>query len=115
MIFQLSGTQIVGPAERIFTRVSALIKTWAIWRTSILDEIDKNTKFCQIRLLNNIARYNLIYTKYRQMAFQSPVDGTPICPNQQSLGTPGQTKVSGDHYWKFIVYQPNMYSETWKN
>ena len=29
MVFQLSGTQIVGPAERI--------KTWVIWRTSVLE------------------------------------------------------------------------------
>ena len=49
-----------------------------------------------IRLLNNIARYNLIDTKYHQMAFWSPSDGAPISPYQQSFGTPGQTKVSGD-------------------
>ena len=51
----------------------------------------------KIQLYNNIARYNLIDTKYRQMAFQSPSDGAMICPYQQSFGTPGQTKVSGDH------------------
>ena len=43
-----------------------------------------------------MARYNLIDTKYRQMAFQSPSDGALISPNQQSFGTPGQRKVSGD-------------------
>ena len=43
-----------------------------------------------------MARYNLIDTKYRQMAFQSPSDGTTISPYQQSFGAPGQTKVSGD-------------------
>jgi len=31
------------------------------------------------------------------MAFQSPSDGAPISPIQQSFGTPGQTKVSGDY------------------
>ena len=30
------------------------------------------------------------------MAFQSPSDGATISFNQQSFGTPGQTKVSGD-------------------
>ena len=45
---------------------------------------------------NNIARYNLINSKYCQMEFQSPSDGAPISPHQQSFGTPGQTKVSGD-------------------
>ena len=34
---------------------------------------------------------------YRQMAFQSLLDDALISPNQQSFGTPGQTKVSGDH------------------
>ena len=33
---------------------------------------------------------------YRQMAFQSLLDDALISPNQQSFGTPGQTKVSGD-------------------
>ena len=50
-----------------------------------------------IRLLNNIARYNLIDTKYRQMAFWSPSDGAPISPYQPSFGTSGQKKVSGDN------------------
>ena len=45
---------------------------------------------------NNIARYNLIDTKYWQMAFGSLSDGTPISPYQQSFGAPGQTKVSGE-------------------
>ena len=49
-----------------------------------------------IETYNNIARQNLIDTKYRQIAFQSPSDGAPISPNQPSFGTPGQTKVSGD-------------------
>ena len=49
-----------------------------------------------IEMYNNMARYNLIDTKYRQMAFRSPSDGAPISPYQQSFGTPGQTKVSGD-------------------
>ena len=49
-----------------------------------------------IQLYNNIAWYNLIDTKYHQMAFQSPSDGHPISPYLQSFGTPGQTKVSGD-------------------
>ena len=48
-------------------------------------------------LYNNIARYNLINTKYRQMAFRSPSDGALISPYQISFGTPGQTKVSADH------------------
>ena len=51
----------------------------------------------EIETHNNIARYNLIDTKHRQMAFQSLSDGAPISPYQQSFGTPGQTKVSGDH------------------
>ena len=51
--------------------------------------------------MNNIAaRYNLIDTKYHQMAFQSPSDGAPISPNQPSFGIPGQTKVSGDRQWE---------------
>ena len=49
-----------------------------------------------IETYNNIARYNLIETKYHQMAFQSPSDGALISPYQQSFGTPGQTKVSSD-------------------
>ena len=49
-----------------------------------------------IERYNNIARYNLIDTKYRQMAFRSPSDGAPISSNQPSFGIPGQTKVSGD-------------------
>ena len=49
-----------------------------------------------IETYNNIARYNLIDTKYPQMAFRSPSDGALISPNQPSFGTPGQTKVSGD-------------------
>ena len=44
----------------------------------------------------NMARYNLIDTKYHQMVFRSPSDGTPIISNQPSFGNPGQTKVSGD-------------------
>jgi hypothetical protein len=48
------------------------------------------------QLYNNIARGNLIDTKYRQMAFWSPSDVAPISPIQQSFGTPGQTKVSDD-------------------
>ena len=43
-----------------------------------------------------MARYNLIATKYHQMAFRSPSDGALISPNQQSFETPCQTKVSGD-------------------
>ena len=35
-------------------------------------------------------------TKYSQMVFRSLSDGAPISPYQQSFGTPGQTKVSGD-------------------
>ena len=42
-----------------------------------------------------MARYNVIDTKDRQMAFQS-LSVTPISPFQQSFGTPGPTKVSGD-------------------
>jgi hypothetical protein len=42
-------------------------------------------------------RQNLIDTKYCQMAFRSPSNGAPISPIQQSFGTPGQTKVSGDN------------------
>ena len=44
--------------------------------------------------INNIARHNLIDTKYRQMVFQS-LGGVVVAT---SLGTPGQTKVSGDHH-----------------
>ena len=43
-----------------------------------------------------MTRYNLIDTKYCQMALRSPSDGAPISPYQRSFGTPGQTKVSGD-------------------
>ena len=50
----------------------------------------------QIETYNNMARYNLIDTKYRQVVFQSPSNGAPISPYQQSFGTPGQTNVSGD-------------------
>ena len=50
-----------------------------------------------IETYNNMARYNLIDTKYRQMVFRSLSDGAPISPYQWSFGTPGQTKVSGDH------------------
>ena len=49
-----------------------------------------------IETYNNMARYNLIDTKYRQMVFWSPSDGAPISPYQRYFGTPGQTKVSGD-------------------
>ena len=49
-----------------------------------------------IETYNNMARYNLIDTKYRQISFRSLSDGAPISPYQQSFGTPGQTKVSGD-------------------
>ena len=56
----------------------------------------KQLSFYEIETYNNIARYNLINTKYHQMAFQSPSDGALISPNQPSFGTPGQTKVSGD-------------------
>ena len=42
-----------------------------------------------------MARCNVIDTKDRQMAFQS-LSVTPISPFQQSFGTPGPTKVSGD-------------------
>ena len=52
------------------------------------------------RLYNNIARYNLINTKYSQMVFLSPSDGAPISPNQQFFGIPGQTKVSGNRQWE---------------
>ena len=61
----------------------------------------------EIDKINNIARYNLINTKYRQVVFQSPSNGAPISPNQHSFGTPGQTKVSGDRQ-KFVVLQPNL-------
>ena len=43
-----------------------------------------------------MASYNLIDTKYRQMAFRSLSNDTPISPYEKSFGTPGQTKVSGD-------------------
>ena len=64
------------------------------------------------RTYNNIARYNLIDTKYRQMAFRSQSDGAPISPYQQSFGTPGQTKVSGDparkrQSMKFVIQYGN--------
>ena len=49
-----------------------------------------------IEMYNKIAKYNLIDTKYCQMAFQSTSDDAPISPIQQSFGTPSQTKVSGD-------------------
>ena len=49
-----------------------------------------------IETYSNMARYDLIYTKYCQMAFQSPSDGAPISLYQQSFGTHSQTKVSGD-------------------
>ena len=42
--------------------------------------------------INKIARYNLIDTKYCQMAFRSAT--APVVA--RFLGTPGQTKVSGD-------------------
>ena len=42
-----------------------------------------------------MARYNVIDTKDCQMAFRS-LSVTPISPYQQSFGTPGQTKMSGD-------------------
>ena len=47
-----------------------------------------------------MARYDLINTKYCQMAFQSPSDGALISPIQQSFEIPGQTKVSGDRQRK---------------
>ena len=55
---------------------------------------------------NNIARYNLINSKYRQMEFQSPSDGAPISPYHQSFGTPGQTKVSGEicYYYSQLFF-----------
>jgi hypothetical protein len=56
----------------------------------------KIISYIGIETYNNIARYNIIDTKYCQMAFRSPSDGAPISPNQPSFGTPGQTKVSGD-------------------
>ena len=64
--------------------------------------------FYKIETHNNIARYNLIDTKYRQMAFRSPSDGASISSHPQSFGTPGQTKVSGDRqrettHEKFVV------------
>ena len=34
-----------------------------------------------------MARYNLIHTKYRQTAFRSPAEGTPLSPYQRSFGT----------------------------
>ena len=52
--------------------------------------------FAQIETYNNIARYNLIDTKYSQIAFRSLSDGAQISPYHRSFGTPGQTKVSGD-------------------
>ena len=36
-----------------------------------------------VQLYNNIARCNLIDTKYRQMVFRSPSDGAPISPIQR--------------------------------
>ena len=50
----------------------------------------------------NMARYNLIDIKYRQMAFWSLSDGALISPYQQSFGTPGQTKQSGDRQREII-------------
>ena len=84
------------------------------------------------RTYNNIARYNLIDTKYRQMAFRSPSDGAPISPYQQFFGTPGQTKVSGDRQRetthevccsaakycmkeKDLIFQTSTESEGYKN
>ena len=58
-----------------------------------------------------MASYNLIDTKYRQMAFWSQSDGAAISPYQQSFGNPGQTKVSCDARWrqpmKFVVISLN--------
>ena len=34
-----------------------------------------------------MTRYNLIHTKYRQTAFRSPAEGTPLSPYQRSFGT----------------------------
>ena len=42
-----------------------------------------------------MASYNLIDTKYRQMAFRSLSNDTPISPYEKSF-TPGQIKVRGD-------------------
>ena len=56
-----------------------------------------NPDFGGIETYNSKAtRYNLIDTKYHQMAFRSLSDDAPISPNQPSFGTPGQIKVSGD-------------------
>ena len=46
----------------------------------------------KIDKINNIARYNLIETKYHQMALQLARSSVVA----QYLGTPGQTKVIGD-------------------
>ena len=51
--------------------------------------------FLCIETYKNMARYNVIDTKDCQMAFRS-LSVTPISPYQQSFGTPGQTKMSGD-------------------
>jgi hypothetical protein len=76
-------------------------------------------------MYNNIARFNLIDTKYRQMAFQSLSDGTPISLNQQSFRNPDQTKVSGDRQWetihemcclaaKYKIFMSQNYSCAWE-
>ena len=46
---------------------------------------------------NNMDRYNLMDTKYHQMAFPSLSDGAPNSSYQWSFRTPGQTKLKGDH------------------
>ena len=59
--------------------------------------------------INNMAMYNLIDTKYCQMAQRfARLDGAVA---MRCLGTPGQTKVSGDHQREtntnFFVEQSN--------
>ena len=54
--------------------------------------------FTQIETYNNIARYNLIDTKYHQMAFRSPSEGAPITVR-----------------WRSDQSQPAIFLNTWSN
>ena len=73
--------------ERVRCNMLGIICPHLIWKV---------LTYCQIQLYKNIARCNLIGTKYHQMASQSLSDSTLISPIQRSFETPGQTKVGGN-------------------
>ena len=75
-----------------------LLSSVSYWQSWLAVDSQLETE----KLLRLITTYNLIDTKYRQMAFWLPSDGAPISPNQWSFGTPEWWLPERDNPWSLL-------------